>query len=209
MNPGNDYTSRRRWIVTTAIAAIAGIAIPLYLSSSRNAPGHTPETNAASSAAQSPLAKPPRPKKSSSPPQVRGTAVRSGVDYTKCLTVGGSRFTNGTAVFLDECDAGVDGQEWIFTGKNQITLAAKSSMCFDLDDGSLTTGTLVVVNECVDSDTPSNTQLWTFQPGHAIRNLASGMCLDVPYSRAENGTRVQIVACATEPDWPPQKWVAG
>jgi len=64
-------------------------------------------------------------------------------------------------------------------------------MCLDTAGGSVTQGTLTVLNTC----NGGTTQVWTPGPNGSLVNEASGLCLDDPGSNTANGVQMQIWSC--------------
>ena len=104
---------------------------------------------------------------------------------SRCLDDPMSVSTNGTQPIIWDC-SGQPNQRWTVTG-NTIRVFGK---CLDAPLGAVA-GNAVTLFDC----NGGANQQWTFSADGSIRDVDSGMCLDVTGNNTGNGTRVELWTC--------------
>ncbi|HTU72990.1 MAG TPA: arabinofuranosidase catalytic domain-containing protein [Trebonia sp.] len=94
----------------------------------------------------------------------------------------------GQVVAINGCNGSLS-QDWTAWSDGTVTAWG---LCLDTGGGTSAAGTpLADLETC----SGAASQVWAQQPDGALRNTASGMCLDDPASSTTSGTRLQLDAC--------------
>lgn len=123
-----------------------------------------------------------------------------------CLDVVGNLVQNYQPVDIYTCN-NTGAQGWVFAAAYSnygptIRLAENLNMCLDVYKGLTAWGTRVDIYPCL----PNNgAQEWTQQPGGALYNQGSALCLDDPAYSKTPGTWLQTWYCNAGDN---QKWQA-
>ncbi|MEU6380316.1 DddA-like double-stranded DNA deaminase toxin [Streptomyces sp. NPDC046909] len=112
----------------------------------------------------------------------------------KCLDLSSSSTTAGTALQLYPCN-GTKAQRFRIDPASDSDASTGElkvlKNCVTPKDGGTANGTAVVIAAC----TGAANQQWTATSGNALKNVATGKCLDVPASNSAAGTDLQLYTC--------------
>lgn len=113
----------------------------------------------------------------------------------KCIDLPGGQTRDGTPAIQYDCHGGPN-QQWRIDHAAPTTntriVSRLSGKCLGIDSGSA--GSPVVQSRCTDSPN----QLWMRAlviDGSIFRNVASGLCLDVPGASRANGAKLIVWTC--------------
>jgi alpha-galactosidase len=111
----------------------------------------------------------------------------------RCLDVPNSTTANGTQPVIWDCNGGAN-QRWTTTGQSIQALGK----CLDAPPNA-TAGGKAQLWDC----TGGTNQQWTLNTDGTIRNIQSGLCLDVDRNLTANGTAVLLWTCTATAN---QRW---
>jgi alpha-galactosidase len=111
----------------------------------------------------------------------------------RCLDVPNSTTANGTQPVIWDCNGGTN-QRWTTTGQSIQALGK----CLDAPPNA-TAGGKAQLWDC----TGGTNQQWTLNTDGTIRNIQSGLCLDVDRNLTANGTAVLLWTCTATAN---QRW---
>jgi hypothetical protein len=127
----------------------------------------------------------PTPSNTTSSPAPGGTTALVGVASGRCLDVPGGSTANGVQPIIWDCHGGTN-QQWTITGQTVRALGK----CLD---GPLNSGAGVKAQlwDC----TGAANQQWNLGADGTIRNVQSGLCLDVDRAGTANGSLAILWTC--------------
>ena len=127
------------------------------------------------------------------PPPAQAETLQSRASE-KCVDLPGGQTRDGTPAIQYDCHGGPN-QQWRIDYAAPTTgtriVSRLSGKCLGIDSGS---GSPVVQSRCTDSPN----QLWMREvviDGSILRNVASGLCLDVPGASRANGAKLIAWTC--------------
>lgn len=186
--------------VLLALAAVIGTVWVLTrdVSDPQTAPGSsaTLATSASSPAASSSASASPDPSPTPSPelspppspePPAPAVVTLHGVASGRCLDVPGGVATDGAALQVHDCN-GTTAQQWTASPAGELRIL--DSMCLDDPSGGQP-GAAATVWTCHGGAN----QQWAPQADGTVRNVATGLCLDVSGAATANGTPVTVYDC--------------
>lgn len=117
-------------------------------------------------------------------------------DLGLCLDLPAGDTSNGNAVWLWECDDGLESQAWLFDPDSwQITLAQDPGKCVGVPGDQFYNGNQLHVWDCSEVDG----QRWGYNPEQQTIYTAASydvkMCIDVPEAEYAAGQWLQIWDC--------------
>jgi poly(hydroxyalkanoate) depolymerase family esterase len=127
------------------------------------------------------------------PPPSSGTTTLVGVASGRCLDVPGGSSANGTQPNIWDCHGGTN-QQWAVSGQTIRSLGK----CLDAP----TNATAGVKAQLWDCNGQTNQQ-WNLNADGTIRNVQSGLCLDVNHAATANGSPVILWTCTASAN---QRW---
>jgi hypothetical protein len=124
------------------------------------------------------------------PPVIVQLAIRSSVpNVVRCVDVQGGRFTQGARLWLYDCNTTVSQLFSYDLASRHLMI---SNLCVQAD-GTGKQGAALVLGAC--SGDANRSWKVEFKQDHAQLIGASGLCLDVPGGRFDNGVPLQVWAC--------------
>merc|ERR1712232_1104688 len=119
-----------------------------------------------------------------------------------CLDLPGGDTTDGTALWVWDCN-GQDSQKWVFAADSwQIQYAGDTSKC--LDAGSMQENSQIQIWDC----NGMSQQKWGYDQNSGNVYLAdsatdASLCMDLAYDKEYAGSTVLVYWCNSNPN---QKW---
>jgi hypothetical protein len=129
----------------------------------------------------------------SGPPQPGGTATLVGVASGRCLDLPASSAANGTQPQIWDCHGGAN-QQWTATGQTLRSLGK----CLDAPPNAAA-GAKAQLWDC----NGGTNQQWTLAADGTVRNVRSGLCLDVSRAATANGSPAILWTCTAAAN---QRW---
>ncbi|MGW6705583.1 ricin-type beta-trefoil lectin domain protein [Streptomyces sp. NPDC054956] len=134
-------------------------------------------------------------------PSATHTQIVSGVTDAKCADDPFGSNTNNNNIHIWDCSPNPgDSQLFDIRENGELRIVGK---CLDLYNSGRVSGTPVVLWDCDPNGVPN--QRWLPTANAGFYNPAAGRCLDLPASRTNNGTRLEIHDCHGANN---QRWTA-
>ncbi|GAB4084811.1 hypothetical protein GCM10028784_14410 [Myceligenerans cantabricum] len=152
------------------------------------------EVSATPSSEPSPVPSPTPPPPPPDPPVVALQGVGSG----RCVDVPEALLNDGATLQIYDCNGSV-AQRWTVSATGELRVGG--TKCLDDPSGGAS-GVGVAINECHGGAN----QRWSAGTDGTVRNIETGLCLDVEGAGTENGSPLNVYECHAGAN---QQWSIG
>jgi hypothetical protein len=111
-----------------------------------------------------------------------------GTQSGRCVDVPNASTTNGTQVYLWDCNGGTN-QRWTYTAGRQLMVYGNK--CLDASGQGTGNGTPAIIWDC----NGQTNQQWNVNANGTITGVQSGLCLDASGVGTANGTLIHLWTC--------------